>query len=226
VSTGIDTARGADERDGPESPDVVESLPVDEAAGTEAVPYEDDEEAGPKESGAELMDASGAKALARWRSPRGIGAVVGTMMIVVLAALVGWLGFRAYQSHQANAQRELFLQVGRQGAINLTTIDFTQADADVARILNSATGTFYADFSKRSKPFTDVVKQAHSKSVGTVTAAGVESESADQAKVLVAVSVTTSNAGAPAQDPRAWRMRIFVQKTGDQAKISNVEFVP
>jgi Mce-associated membrane protein len=28
------------------------------------------------------------------------------------------------------------------------------------------------------------------------------------------------------QRPRAWRMRIDVQKIGDQAKVSNVQFVP
>jgi Mce-associated membrane protein len=44
--------------------------------------------------------------------------------------------------------------------------------------------------------------------------------------VLVAVSVKTSNAGAPQQDPRGWRMRLSVQKVGDEAKISNVAFVP
>jgi Mce-associated membrane protein len=44
--------------------------------------------------------------------------------------------------------------------------------------------------------------------------------------VLVAVSVKTSNAGAADNQPRGWRMRISVQKIGDQAKVSNVEFVP
>jgi Mce-associated membrane protein len=43
---------------------------------------------------------------------------------------------------------------------------------------------------------------------------------------LVAVTVKTSNAGAPDQQPRSWRMRISVQKVGDEAKVSNVEFVP
>jgi len=53
----------------------------------------------------------------------------------------------------------------------LTTIDYNEADADVQRILNSTTGSFYDDFSKRSQPFVDVVKQARSKSEGTVTEA-------------------------------------------------------
>jgi Mce-associated membrane protein len=152
--------------------------------------------------------------------------LTGLVVVVALAGLTGWWGFRAYESHQANEQRALFLQVGRQGAINLTTIDYTEADTDIHRILDSATGSFYDDFAKRSQPFVDVAKQAESKSVGTVTAAGLESETANDAQVLVAVTVKTSNAGAAEQPLRAWRMRIQVQRTGDQAKVSNVEFVP
>src|ERR1700704_3463615 len=159
-------------------------------------------------------------------SPVRLATIAGLVVVVALAGLTGWLGFRTYQSHQADQQRKLFLQVGRQGALNLTTIDWQQADANVQRILDSATGTFYDDFQKRSQPFIEVVKQAHSKSVGTIAEAGLESESDNGAQVLVAVTVKTSNAGAPEQAPRAWRMRISVQKVGDEAKVSNVEFVP
>jgi Mce-associated membrane protein len=98
--------------------------------------------------------------------------LVGIFVLVALAALLGWLGFQSCASNQAKERSDLFLQVGRQGAINLTTIDCAEADTDVRRILDSATGTFYDDFSKRTQPFVDVVKQAQSKSVGTVTEAG------------------------------------------------------
>jgi Mce-associated membrane protein len=152
--------------------------------------------------------------------------IAGLVAAVALAALTGWLGFRTYQSKQADEQRSLYLQVGRQGALNLTSIDWQQADANVQRILDSATGTFYDDFQKRAGPFVEVVKQAQSKSVGTIAEAGLESVSDNSAQVLVAVTVKTSNAGAPEQQPRAWRMRISVQKVGDEAKVSNVEFVP
>jgi Mce-associated membrane protein len=150
---------------------------------------------------------------------------IGVIMVVSLAALTGWLGFRTYQSQQAEAQRSLFLEVGRQGALNLTTISYTEAEADVARILDSATGTFHDDFQKRSQPFIEVVKQAQSKTEGTVTATGLESVNGDSAQVLVAVSVKTTNAGAPEQQPHAWRMRIDVQKVNDGVKVSNVGFV-
>lgn len=172
---------------------------------------------------ASVEDAPPAK---RSMSHVGLAMIAGLVAVVALAGLTGWLGFRTYQSHQADEQQKLFLSVGRQGALNLTTIDWQHADQDVQRILDSATGTFYDDFQKRAQPFTEVVKQAQSKSEGTIAEAGLESRSGDSAQVLVAVNVKTSNAGAPDQAPRAWRMRLTVEKVGDEAKVSKVEFVP
>ncbi len=154
-----------------------------------------------------------------------LATILGLVTVVALAAVCGWLGFRAYQSRTAADERNMFLQVGRQAALNLTTIDFEHADEDVQRVLDSSTGTFYDDFQVRAQPFKEVVKQAKSKSVGTIAEAGVESETEDGADVIVAVTVKTSNAGAAEQEPRAWRMRITVQKVGDEAKVANVRFV-
>jgi Mce-associated membrane protein len=173
----------------------------------------------------EVDNASEDEAPAK-RSHVRLAAMVGLSMVIALAATVGWLGFRAYQSHQAQAQRQLLLQVGRQCALNLTTIDWQHAENDVQRVLDSATGQFYDQFSKRKQPFIEVIKKAQSKSVGTITEAGLESDSGDKAQVLVAVSIKSSNLGAEDQPPREWRMRISVEKSGDEVKISNVAFVP
>jgi Mce-associated membrane protein len=159
-------------------------------------------------------------------TPIRLGVIWGVTSLVALTALAGWLGHRAYESHRALQERALFLQVGRQGAVNLTTIDWEHADADTQRILNGSTGPFYDEFSARSKAFVDVVKQAKSKSVGTVAEAGLESESADQAQILVAVAVAQSSADAPQQESRDWRMRVTVQKVGNDVKVANVGFVP
>jgi Mce-associated membrane protein len=155
-----------------------------------------------------------------------LAAILGLVLVVVLGGLTGWLGYRAFQSHEANEERNLFVKVGRQGALNLTTIDWQHADADVQRILDSATGSFYDDFQQRSGPFLQVVKQAKSKSEGRVTEAGLESRTQNEGQVLVAVTVNTSNAGAAEQEPRSWRMRITVQKVNEEIKVSKVEFVP
>jgi len=158
--------------------------------------------------------------------PQRFALIVGLVVTVALGALAGWLGLRAQQSRESAQQRAVFLQAARQGALNLTTISYTEVDADIKRILDSSTGAFYDDFQKRSQPFVDVVKQSQSRSQGTIAEAGLESVQRDTAQILVAVSVKTSNAGAAEQQPRAWRMRISVQKLGDTAKVSNVEFVP
>jgi Mce-associated membrane protein len=158
-------------------------------------------------------------------SPVRLATVVGVVAVVASTSVAGWLGYREHQARQAQQQNELLIRVGRQGALNLTTIDYQHADSDIQRILDSATGAFHDDFAKRSKPFIEVLKKAQSKSVGTVTEAGLESQSGDEAQVMVAVSVVTTNAGEPEAEPRHWRMRVAVKKVGDEAKVSNVAFV-
>jgi Mce-associated membrane protein len=158
-------------------------------------------------------------------TPQRLAIFIGLAALLFLGMLVGWLGFRVYQGHTEAEQHASFVQAARQGAVNLTTINWNEADADVRRILDSATGTFHDDFAQRSQPFVDVIKQSRSITEGTVTASGLESASENEAQVMVSVSVKTSSAAAPHQDPRSWRMRIAVQKVGDDVKVSKVEFV-
>lgn len=152
--------------------------------------------------------------------------VAGLVALLALGGLAGWFGYGVYQAHQEDKMRNLFLAVGKQGALNLTTIDYTKADADIQRILDSSTGQFYDDFSKRAAAFVDVVKQAQAKTDGSIVEAGLESVNGNSARVLVAVLVTTSNKGATDQQPRHWRMRVDLQKVGDTVKVANVGFVP
>lgn len=189
-----------------------------------ARPLEDEWEG----TAAESRDESGSGRTGTARRSPGVrfAAVFGLVSVLALTGTGGWLGWRANRSHQSQVQRNLLLQTGRQAALNLTTIDCDHAEADVQRILDSATGTFYDDFQRRSPAFVNVVQQARSKSEGTITAAGLESAQTDRAQVLVAVTVKSSNAAAADQPPRAWRMRIDVQLVGGAAKVSNVEFVP
>lgn len=158
-------------------------------------------------------------------SPIGIALAFGLAVSLVLAGVCGWLGYRAYQARAADQSRQLLIEVGKQGAINLTTIDYAHAEVDVKRILDSATGQFYDEFSSRSGPFVDVVQKAQSKSSGTVTEAGLESMSSDEGQVLVAVTVITTTGGAADLQPRYWRMRLTVRKVDDSAKIAKVDFV-
>ena len=210
--------------DEPETPDVEEQLvdvadaDVDDTGGAETDAVETD------------GDETTSKNRRRWAGrPRlsrvGRALAAGAVVVATLAGLAGWLGYRAYEKHEAQARRALFVQTARQGAVNLTTINYTEVETDVHRIIDSATGAFRDEFEKRAQPFIEVVKAAQSKSEGTVSEAGLESQQGDSAQVLVAVAVKSRTAGGE-EAPREWRMRIGVQVVGNDAKVSNVVFVP
>jgi Mce-associated membrane protein len=155
-----------------------------------------------------------------------LAVAVSLTAVVALASIVGWLGWQSYQSYSVNQKRQAYVEAARQAALNLTTIDHAKVDADVQRILDTTTGAFHDEFQQRSQSLVDAVKQAQSKTEGTVTAAGLESVGANDAQALVTVSVKTVLAGAEEPQPRGWRMRITVQDINNEVKVSNVAFVP
>lgn len=218
-----DTPTAEETVDEPTAVDVVDDVDAAESEEAEKIHAEDGGDGQSPPTGR----------LARWRelargrrfSRVGTALAASALVVVTLAGLSGWLGYRAYQKHDAQVRQNLYLATARQGAVNLTTINYTQVDADVQRILDLATGAFRDDFEQRAKPFEEVVKAAQSKSEGTVTDAGLESQRGDSAQVLVAVAVKSRTAGGE-EAPREWRMRIEVRSVGDDAKVSNVVFVP
>ena len=155
-----------------------------------------------------------------------VALVAGLVAGVLLAGLVGWLGFRAYEAHNLEAQRNLFVQAAREGAASLLTVDYQHADADAQRILDSATGKFYDSFARRKQSYIDNAQRMRSQLVATATDAGLESRNGDQGKVLVAVTVKSSDPTQAEQEPQFWRIRVTVKKMGDVAKVSDVVFVP
>lgn len=151
---------------------------------------------------------------------------------LILAGLVALtvgnvvLGVRDHHVRSDDRLRQQMVAAAREGAVNLTTIDYERAEEDVQRILDSSTGAFRDDFEARAKPFVDAARKAESKSVGTVTEAGLESVDGGQGRVLVGMQVMTTNRGVPERLPRAWRMRVTVVQGDDGVKVSQVEFIP
>lgn len=222
----------------PPSPSGATGVIDDVASEPEAHPAESETPADPGGDGAEAgdtpclgdddtSDADDLEAQAN-ESPsrhRHLALIFGIVLVIALSAMTGWLGYRTNQAVQDEHRRTQFLEAGRRGAIELTTINYTEADSDAAGILSMATGPFYEDFQQRSQAFIDMVKKTQSRTDGTVTQAGLESIDGDHADVLVMVSVKTSLAGSETQ-PRLWRMRISVERVGNEMKVSDVAFVP
>lgn len=146
--------------------------------------------------------------------------------LAALVAITGWLGWRDIEVRRTETTHEQMVAAGRAGLVALTTIDHQQVDAAVQHILNSSTGSFREDFENRAPEFKDAARKAQSKSVGTVTEAGLESDDGDQGRVLVALTVMTTNRGVPERQPKAWRTRVTVTKEDGEFKVAAVEFVP
>lgn len=158
-------------------------------------------------------------------SPVRLGLTAGLIAVTVLLALDGWLAHRADQEHRHLLERTAFLEAGRQAALDLTSVEYTRVEADVQRILAASTGSFRADFERRSPPFVEEVLRTKSTSVGQIVEAAVESVAGEQAKVIVAVRVTTTRDGSSDQRVKSWRMRVSVSRTGAGFKVSNVEMI-
>lgn len=159
-------------------------------------------------------------------SPVQLALTVGLVAILALSVLCACLGHNAYQQHQQELDRNAFLAAGRQGALDLTSVDYTRVEADVQRVLAASTGAFLEDFQRRSPPFIQEVLRTKTKAVASVAEAGLESADSNHAKVLVAVKVTSTRDGSPDQRVKGWRMRIFVVRADGDIKISNVEMIP
>jgi Mce-associated membrane protein len=219
-----DTARAGD--DPVDWPDDAQDHASDEADDARV----DDSESAHDDLGeaavAPTANPAKARRASRWRRQMPIAAMISLLTMVVLGGLTVWYTMGAQRSERLEHQRDVLLQAGRQAALNLTTIGYTDVDAGMQRILESSTGAFHDDFQQRSKPLADVIRQTQSRTEGTVAAAGLESVTGDSAQVLVAVSVKTSDQSAADQPPRTWRMRIDIQQVDGQAKVSNVAFVP
>ncbi|PQM48797.1 Mce protein [Mycobacterium talmoniae] len=158
-------------------------------------------------------------------SPEVATLAVGLIGAIVLTVVVGWLGFRTQQGRDVEAHRDLIVAVARQEAANITTIDYQHPEDDVQRVLDLATGSFYASFARRSHDLIDTVKREESKAVGTATEAALSSEAGNQAQVLVAVSVRSKHLGGLDKPPQGLRMRMLVEKAGKQMKVADVELV-
>jgi hypothetical protein len=155
---------------------------------------------------------------------------VPAVLAILLIVFATFATFQTMHTREAAAttapEWAPFVDAGKSTAVALTTIDHRSVDRDVQRVLDLSTGAFNADFRSRGEDFKQKVREAQSTSQGSVTGAGLAALDGNEAKVLVAVTVRTSNANAPDQEPRAWRMRIAIQKDGETLKASNVEFVP
>ena len=155
--------------------------------------------------------------------------IVATLGVIAIAALLTLSGYMIWEHREAERLRQLdaeYSAAARQSVVTLMSLNFNNAEADVQRIIDNATGEFRDDFEAQAQDFVQVAKDSKVITEVSVNATGVESMTDDTAVVLVAASSRVTNSGGANQEPRTWRLSVSLQREGDQLKMSKVEFVP
>ena len=164
---------------------------------------------------------------ARGRSLRRFAALAIGALVVI--GLLGLTAFMVVQHSKVAAQRAYdrgIVEAASRGVMALLSIDHGKADADVKRVLDLSIGAFRDDFASRSEDFIKTARESKAVTVGSVTAAALDSTYPGNAVVLVAASSQVTNSNGARNDPRPWRMSVTMSLDENEWKMSNVEFVP
>ncbi|WP_218014522.1 hypothetical protein, partial [Mycolicibacterium palauense] len=148
--------------------------------------------------------------------------------VAVLCALLGLSATMAWQHRGAEAQRQRdaeYAAVARQGVVNLMSLDFTNAEENINRVIDSATGQFKEDFQAQSGFLVKALEESKVVTDVTVNSVAVESADADSAVVLVAAKSQASNAKDARRDPQQFRVAVTLASDGGEFKISQVDFL-
>jgi Mce-associated membrane protein len=149
--------------------------------------------------------------------------LVVVLALLAAAAIVGALKLR--DDRQRDDARSAALGAARQEALNLTSIDGRDIDADLRRVLAGATGGFRSDFTQRSKDLKTVLSENAVVAEGRVIDAALVRGDLDTATALVVVDSTVKNKAAPAGRENTYRMQLDLERHGSRWLTSSLQFV-
>ncbi|MEO6204900.1 MAG: hypothetical protein ABIO67_05900 [Mycobacteriales bacterium] len=158
------------------------------------------------------------------RTPVALVLGIGVLLLALLvAALVGSLTLRSYDE-RASA-RAGALAAARQEALNLTSIDGREIEADLKRVLDGATGQFKTDFAQRSEDLKKVLADNNVIAEGRVLEAALVRADTESATALVVVDSNVKNKAAPDGRSNTYRMQLDLERHNGRWLTSTLQFV-
>jgi Mce-associated membrane protein len=145
------------------------------------------------------------------------------LLLLLVAAVL--LGLQLRSAAQEQAARDAALSAARQSALNLTSIDQEDFEQDVANVLDGATGDFRSDFAARAGDLERLLTENEVIAEGEVLEAAIVRADRQSATALVVVDSTVRNTATPEGRVNSYRMKLELEKVGDQWLTSVLEFV-
>jgi Mce-associated membrane protein len=137
-------------------------------------------------------------------------ALVGTAVVLFVAtvALAGFFGWQLKQERDVDAAGRAALDVAKNYAVVLTSVDNGKIDENFAQVLDGATGEFKDMYSQSAAQLRQLLIDNKAVSHGTVVDAGIKSATKNKVEVLIYVDQSISNTVNP--DPRIDRSRVTI----------------
>jgi len=154
--------------------------------------------------------------------------VAAALAAAVTCGLLGVGSALAWKHHVAQTKRDevaTAAAVARQSVTDLMSLNFINAEEDVARILDNATGTFKSDFQGQQYLLVKNLIRAKSITKVDITGVAVQSATADTAEVMVAVTSRAANISNPHNPAKRFRVAVELAKDQGRLKLSKVTFV-
>lgn len=161
-------------------------------------------------------------------SVAGVSKLIGSLAVALAAVLVvtGVFAVKLYGSYTDDSRRDDILSAARGFATGFTTLDYRTYDKDTRNLLGRTSKAFrdrLADVLQQAQAGVTAGKAAQR---GKVVAAGLVSEGADAARVLVVVDAQVTNAAAQQPAPRHYRLQLDLVHEDDRWLTSDLVTVP
>ncbi|HZB31204.1 MAG TPA: hypothetical protein VE465_13655 [Streptosporangiaceae bacterium] len=158
------------------------------------------------------------------------GRLIAAVLAVLVTGLAVWAAILSLdvRAKESKAERQAAIrQAARQGAVNLVSIDYRNAQQDVDRVLSGTTGEARDQWAQLSKQFVDQIVRAQATSiVQSDPKVGIVAMDDDSAEVIVSVSSVVSSPKVRQGAPRNFRFSMNLAHTDGRWLVSKLGLVP
>lgn len=161
-------------------------------------------------------------ALIRLRALPSILAVVTLSLLVAIALLA----LQVHHNSRMDQRRDQAVRVANSQALTLLSINETNVDDRVNKLLARSTGDFKRDLGGIKKSFSQIVRRGNVESTGQVDSAGIVDVHEENARVLLALSSVVTNSGTKHPESRVYRITVDLIWHSGRWMVAGMRFAP